>query len=321
MPARKSPPSSWRPGRPVPEAAPASRAAAVLAAIVCAATLLSLTGCSSDPVEFDDDESPNHMIQAPKSQGKYRFGVTDTLTIDFSEPIDTAALDLRFSDDLAAGYAFRGRSQVLIFGTRKSFGSGHFPINTSFTLDILGLRDDAGNGTPAISEAFQPYPWADRDVLDRSFRGSDSLFSGDTAWVDGSSLADSLIVEGALDFNDNLGDEDRVDIKLVRLTPPDTLDVLVTSRKDVPVNLKVGGPFKEDQLDSVLALAANFSQSTRTTAATGRVDTTFRADFEQHLRILGSSGASGIYALRLSLPTADTEGFYRIRLKLRKFRF
>jgi hypothetical protein len=261
------------------------------------------------------------MIQASKSQGKYRFGVTDTLAIDFSEPIDTAALDLRFSDDLAAGYAFRGRSQVLIFGTRKSFGAGHFPINTSFTLNILGLRDDAGNGNPAITESFQPYRWADRDVLDRTFRGCDSLFSGDTAWIDGSPLTDSLIVEGALDFNDNLGDEDRVDIKLVRLTPPDTLEVVVTTRKDVPVNLKVGGPFKEEELDSALARAENFSLTTRTTDRTGRVDTTFRADFERHLRVLGSSGASGIYALRLSLPTADTEGFYRIRLKLRKFRF
>lgn len=283
-----------------------------------AALLLSLAGCGGEETAADGT-SPNHMIKAPKPQGKYRYGITDTLVMDFSEPIDTAALDLRFTDSAGVGYAFRGRKQALLFGTKKTFNTGHFPVNTSFTMSMLGLRDDAGNGTSAIEETFQPYRWADRDFLDGSFRGYDSLFSGDSTWIDGSPLRDTLIVEGALDFNENTGLEDRVDMKVVRLSAPDTLDIVVSALHGLPLNLQLGGPFKAEELDTALANAANFPKP-GVSSVNGKLSASLRADYQEHDVKLGSPSAPGLYALRISLPTVDTEGFYRVQLKLRKLK-
>lgn len=288
------------------------------AGMLLAALVLVLAGCDGEETS-SDGTSPDHMIKAPKSQGKWRFGVTDTLVMDFSEPIDTASLDLRFSDSAGVGFGFKGRRQVRLFGTRRSFGAGHFPINTPFTMAMLGLRDDAGNGRPAIEETFLPWWWADRDFIDKSFRGYDSLFSGDTAWVDGSSVKDTLIAEGALDFNEVFGDEDRVDVKIVRLVAPDTLDVVITAKRDLPFNLQMAGPFKAEGLDTALAASGAFPNPA-VSSRNGVITASLRADYQAHDVKLGNPAAPGIYALRVSLTTAETEGFYRIQLKLRKLK-
>lgn len=288
------------------------------AGMLLAALVLVLSGCGREETS-SDGASPDHMIKAPRSQGNWRFGVTDTLVMEFSEPIDTAALDLRFSDSAGVGFAFKGRKQALLFGTRRTFGAGHFPINTPFTMAMLGLRDDAGNGRPAIEETFLPWWWADRDFIDKSFRGYDSLFSGDTAWVDGSSMKDTLIAEGALDFRENFGDEDRVDIKIVRLVAPDTLDIVITAKRDLPFNLQLAGPFKAEGLDTALASSGAFPNPA-VVSRNGVISASQRADYQAHDVKLGSPSAPGIYALRISLNTAETEGFYRIQLKLRKLK-
>lgn len=279
--------------------------------------VLSLMGCAGEETS-SDGTSPNHIITAPKSQGKYRFGITDTVSVIFSENIDTAALDVDFAD--TAGIAFRkvGQRLLQVHGTRKTFGTSHFRVNTDFTMTITGLQDHAGNGHPAIVETFMPYRWADRDFIDSGFTGYDSLFAGDSAWIDGSSLRDTLVVEGALDFYENFGREDRADLKIVRLTAPDTLDVSVTSRSDLDIKLQVAGPFAAEGLEAALRAFVFPSQGVQ--SRNGRMDTTFHADYQDHDIKLGSPSAPGIYALRLSLTRVDTEGFYRIRLRQGKLR-
>ncbi len=64
-----------------------------LSLIVCLS--MCLIGCDK-PAE-SDSTPPDHIINLQKSQGKCRFGVTDTLSIEFSEKIDTGALALDFT--------------------------------------------------------------------------------------------------------------------------------------------------------------------------------------------------------------------------------
>ena len=155
----------------------------------------ALTGCDGEENASDGD-SPNHIIKAPQSQGKYRYGITDTLTVEFDEDIDTAALDLDYTDTAGIGWRLVGRRKAQIYGTRSTFGVGHFPINSPFTVTLTGLRDLAGNGHPSIDIGFLPYRWADRDFLDTTYDWFDSLYA-DSGWIDGSRLSDTLIVEGA----------------------------------------------------------------------------------------------------------------------------
>ncbi|GEM_PF-3697924 len=281
---------------------------------------LSLTGCS--PEESPDKTSPDPIIKLPKSQGKYLFGVTDTIVVDFSERIDTAALAPTFEPPQSIGYRFSGQNRLLIFGTNASTGVPHFNINSPFTVTLAGLKDLAGNGQAAVVESFQPYAWTDRDFLDTTFTGYDSLFSADsTKWADGSDISDSLITEGSLDFSNNLGTEDRQDFKIMRLYAPDTLHFGATCSKSLNLRVQIAGPFAPASLDSVLKdfkfnTGSFYSDSTKTK---GSLAYGFIADFFKHNDRLGSPAAPGIYVIRLSIPE-DTEGFYRLGLRLRKYK-
>lgn len=281
-----------------------------------ACAVLSFTGCHSP--EPTDDTPPDHIIKVQNSQGKYRFGVTDTLTFDFTEKIDTSALDPSFDPDTLIAYRFADAARMQVFGTEESHGSAHFMVGMpALTLTLADLRDRAGNKSPDIVQTFVPYPWVDKDYLDTSFTGYDSLFSSDSTWVDGSPLTDSLVVEGNLDFNSNFRREDRQDYKIVKLEPPDTLHVRLTHAKNLSVRMQIAGPFAPETLDADLD-AYDFKTSFfDSTGAQGRLAHAFNADYSEHHRLLDSPSAPGIYVIRLSIP-ADTEGFYRLGFRVRK---
>jgi hypothetical protein len=279
--------------------------------------LAGLTGCS--PEETSDQSPPDHIINLPMSQGKYRYGVTDTIVVGFSENIDTSALAVAVSPSQGVGTRLKSQSRLLIFGTNNSAGASHFTVNSPFTLTLTGLRDQAGNGRTAITESFQPYAWADRDFLDTTFSGYDSLFAADPAkWMDGSSLADSFVVEGRVDINNNRGEGDRQDFKILRMVAPDTLKLVLTCPKGLNMRAQIAGPFPENKVDSIFEnydfAKSFFSDSTRTR---GSLSHTFNADYSKHDDLLGSPSAPGIYFIRLSIPL-DTEGFYRLGLRLIK---
>ncbi|MDB5106743.1 MAG: hypothetical protein JWP91_4432 [Fibrobacteres bacterium] len=288
------------------------------AALLSGLAVLSMIGCNSRESTSSDNTPPDHIINLPKSQGKYRFGVTDTLVVDFSEKIDTSALAVAFSPVEGIGARFKDQARLVIFGTASSSGTAHFPVNSPFTATLSGLKDPAGNGRTAIVESFQPYAWTDRDFQDASFTGYDSLFATDSTWIDGSSFSDSLVTEGRLDFSSNFGKEDRQDYKIVKMIPPDTLRVLLTCSKGLNIKIQMAGPFSPVGLDAVLKDYV-FSQAflTDSTKAKGSASLGFNADYSKHDDLLGSPAAPGIYVIRLSIP-ADTEGFYRLGLRLVK---
>jgi hypothetical protein len=291
--------------------------------------LLAATGCGREDDSFDEDDPPDHIIKAPKSQGKYRFGITDTIAIEFSEDIDTAALDLDFSDPDGIGWRLAGTRRALVYGTRSTFGTAHFTVNTPFTLTLTGLRDRAGNGQGAIEAEFAPYPWADRDYLDSTFDWSDSLYA-DTTWLDGTPISDSLIIEGALDDKQNVGRVDRRDFKLIRVAAPDTLYLGLTTRPDLNLRMHTAGPFRESQLDSVIR---NFDfnapigtgegsrvQTRDSTMARGRASSSLVTDLFDHKSVLGSFDARGVYVVWLRVPE-EKEGFYRLGVRIgRKYK-
>jgi hypothetical protein len=286
-------------------------------AAVLGAGALFLQSCIQEQTRDGNDSPPDYTIpNLAKSQGKWRYGVTDTIAVEFSEKIDTQSLALTFTPRASIGYRMDGQSRLLIFGLKQDAGSTHFIVNSPFTLDIAGLRDLAGNGRPAVSESFQPYYWGDRDFLDSAFQGFDSLSLDDSTWADSTRMySDTLLAEGRLDFNGNGSAEDRQDFKLVRLTPPDTFKVNVYCPRDVNMRMQVAGPFPSGSQDSILR-NYSFPTGKRTIFADtnkikGILSCNFAADFNVHDSLLLSSAAPGLYAIRLSVPE-DQEGFYRV---------
>jgi hypothetical protein len=286
------------------------------AALLLSGLVFSLSGCS--PQGESDTTPPDPIIKLEKSQGKYRFGVTDTINVDFSEPIDTARLAVAIAPSQGTDYKFQGRTRLRIFGTNKTAGAAHFTVKVPFSLTLAGLRDDAGNGTGDLSEAFQPFAWVDQDLVDTSFNGYDSLFASSSTWIDGTPMSDSLVTEGKLDFNNVFGKDDRQDIKIMRLVPPDSLALTLTCSKNMNLKLQVSGPYPETGLDSALAdydpAKANHTDSTRNR---GSLTHKFDASFDNHFKVFGAPGTPGIYVIRLSIPP-DMEGFYRLGLRLIK---
>ena len=278
----------------------------------------SLTGCS--PEEASDNTPPDPIIKLEKSQGKYRFGVTDTIAVDFSEDIDTAGLAVAIAPSQGVGTRFQGRRQLRIFGTGKSSGESHFNINSPFSVTLAGIKDLDGNiHAGEFAESFQPYAWIDRDFIDSTFNGYDSLFASDSTWMDGSSVADSFVTEGRLDRNNNFGKDDKLDYKIMRLTPPDTLKVWLSCAKSLNLRLQIAGPFAETGLDTAL-LNYDFDAKsfyTDSTKSGGTLSTRFDADFEKHFDTFGNPGTPGIYVLRLSIPDFK-QGFYRLGLQMVK---
>ncbi|MBW8887214.1 MAG: hypothetical protein JF616_05580 [Fibrobacteres bacterium] len=286
-------------------------------ALLFAASALALQACIHDVQQVNNDSPPDYTIpNLAKSQGKWRYGVTDTIAVEFSEKIDTQSLALTFTPRASIGYRMDGASRLLIFGLKQDAGTTHFIVNSPFTLDIAGLRGQGGNGRPAATESFQPYYWADRDFLDSSYQGFDSLFLDDSTWADSSRMyADTLISEGRLDFNGNGNLEDRQDFKLVRLTPPDTFKLNVYCPKAVNMRMQIAGPFASGSEDSILQNysfpAGSLTFHADTNKTRGVLSYQFAADFLTHYNVLGSPAAPGLYAIRLSIPE-DQEGFYRV---------
>jgi hypothetical protein len=287
------------------------------AVLALGSAVLTLAGCG--PQEETDSTPPDPIIKLDKSQGKYRFGVTDTIDVFFTEPIDTAALAVAIAPSQGLAYRFKTNMRLQIFGTEKSSGASHFTLKAPFSLTLAGLKDLSGNGRhEEISDAFQPYPWVDRDLVDNSFNGYDSLYADSTHWVDGSPMIDTIVTEGHMDFNAILDQDDRQDIKIVRLAPPDTLKLALTCAKTLNLKMQVSGPYPEDSVDAYVNknrfADALFTDSTRTK---GILSTRFVADFDTHFDKLHDASKPGIYVIRLSIPV-ETEGFYRLGLKVAK---
>jgi len=292
-------------------------------ALLFAASALALQACIHDVQQANNGSPPDYTIpNFAKSQGKWRYGVTDTIAVEFNEKIDTESLALTFTPRASIGYRLEGDSRLLIFGLKQDAGTTHFIVNSPFTLDIAGLRDLAGNGRPAATESFQPYYWADRDFLDSTYQGFDSLFLDDSTWADSSRMyADTLVAEGRLDFNGNGNLEDRQDFKLVRLTPPDTFKINVYCPKAVNLRMQIAGPFASGSEDSILQYysfpTGSLTFHADTNKTRGVLSYQFAADFDTHWNILHSSSAPGLYAIRLSIPE-DQEGFYRVEAVARR---
>jgi hypothetical protein len=290
----------------------------VRAILLCGAAALSLPGCIQERHLDGDGSPPDYSIpKLSKSQGKWRFGVTDTIAILFNEKIDTSALDLTFLPPDSIGYRFDGADRLLIFGRRQDAGTRHFLVNTPFSLEMEGLRDLNGNAMGRTDEEFKPYWWADRDFLDSTYQGFDSLFVNDSTWADSSRLfSDTLVAEGRLDFNGNGNREDRQDFLLVKLTPPDSFKFSLTCPRNLNLRMQVAGPFRSGSQDSILQ-NYSFPGGERTFYADtnktrGTLGFQVFADFTNHYNLLDSSDAPGLYAIRLSIPE-DQEGFYRVR--------
>lgn len=291
----------------------------VRAVLLSGAAALALSSCIQERHLDDGDRTPpDYTIpKLSKSQGKWRFGVTDTIALEFNEKIDTAALELKFLPPDSIGYRFDGADRLLIFGRRKDAGARHFLINTPFRLEMEALKDLYGNDIGRASEEFTPYWWSDRDFLDSAFQGFDSLFADDSTWADSSGMySETFTTEGRLDFNGNGEREDRQDFLLIKLTPPDTFKLTVTCPRTLNLRMQVAGPF-EPGTEAAILQDYSFPGGSRTFYADtnktkGTLGFKVAADFNKHYEELGSPAAPGLYAIRLSIPE-DQEGFYRLQ--------
>lgn len=282
-------------------------------------SLLFLGGCG--PEEPSDKTPPEYTIaKADTSHGKYRFGVTDTLSIGFDEKIDTAALSLTFLPEQGISHRWQSLTRLLIFGKNKSSGANHFTINSPFTATLSGLKDMDGNGRSAASIDFLPYWWSDRDFTDSKFDGLDSLYATDSTWADGSPFSQVLVTEGVLDnlVNSTAG-ADPKDFKVIKLVPPDTFYITAVCKKSMNLRVHIAGPFKPEKADSVFkdynpVTESFFADSTRNR---GTLTHSFSTDYGKHHDVLGSPSSPGLYIIRLSVPE-DQEGFYRLDMRLQR---
>ena len=178
---------------------------ALMSYCFCALTgLFVLGGCGEE--ESSDKTPPDYTIaKADTSHGKYRFGVTDTLSIGFNEKIDTAALSVDFTPSQGIDSRWQNLTRLLIFGKNKNAGSAHFTVNAPFSATLTGLKDMEGNGRSAVTVEFTPY-CGPTGILPTpcsmdTIPCSPPIPPGATAPVQ----TDSLITEGRLDFLNNLG--------------------------------------------------------------------------------------------------------------------
>jgi hypothetical protein len=288
------------------------------ARILCGAMVLGFVACnSSEP----DSTPPSYTINLQQTQGKYRFGITDTIAVTFSEKIDTSALALVFTPGEGIGSRFIGGTKLLIFGKNQTYGTGHFNIPSDFSVALTGLRDTHGNGHPRIEATFFPFPWVDKDRIDSTFNGLDSLFQSPTTWMDGSAVTDSLTTEGSLDFKKLAGALDYTDLKVVSVTGGDTLFVSLTTRKDLDLKFQIAGPFSKAGLDSIVASnnILNSIVSTQQTTNTGLASAKIPADFGEYNRKFKDPGAHGLFLIFIGIPQYK-EGFYRLGSRIHAFK-
>ena len=272
-----------------------------------------MPGC--EPSSSGDATPPDVSFNLVKSQGKYRFGVTDTVVVTFSEAVDTAALVVSISPAQGIVHKFVGKSKLLIYGDAMTYGVHYFPVGAAFELTLTKLKDSKGNLRDPVDELFLSYPWLDRDFLDSTFDSYDSLYRNDSTWVDGGPYRDSLILEGSLDFQQTLGAIDYQDYKTVLLIPPDTLFATLTTSKGVNLKFQAAGPFAPDSFAAAWKtqyFSSIFDSSQ--TGSTGKATVKVIADFNTHFNLFNhNASAPGIYVFRITIPQ-DQQGFYRLAL-------
>lgn len=278
---------------------------------------LSLLGCNTSEA---DHIAPTITFNLNKSQGIYRFGVTDTIVVNFSEKIDTLALGIEPSPPDGITHKFASATKLKIFGKNQKFGSSQFNINSPFTLALLGLQDQHGNGQTRVQESFLAYPWVDKDMVDTTFVGLDSLFSSRTTWVDGSSITDSIITEGGLDDKKLFGKHDYFDLKLLSISFGDTLFASLSTRSNLNLALKIAGPFSKAGLDSAISLDNQFTWSdSLQTGSIGKASVRIVGDFATYIRKFGPSPTVGLFVFFIEIPR-DQEGFYRLSARIHPFK-
>ncbi len=289
----------------------------ILAFAFSSSLALGLLACNSTA---PDKTPPTYTINLLQSQGKYLFGITDTIAITFSEKIDTSALAVECTPSAGIANRFIDGNRLQIYGKNQTYGTGHFNINSPFTAVLTGLRDTHGNGLPRIETQFSPFPWVDRDRIDSTFSGIDTLFLSPTTWMDGSPVTDSLTTEGELDFKKLSGILDYSDLKVMTLTGGDTLFLSLTTRKDLDLTLKVAGPYSQAGLDSIMALNNDPDAVVVTlqTGTKGVASAKIPADLAEYKRKFKDPGAQGLYLIILRIPQFK-EGFYQLGTRIHAF--
>ncbi len=259
-------------------------------------------------------------IDPQKTTDKIRFGITDTIIMTFSEKIDTASLRLSFDPPQNIGYHFDGETKVLIFGKNKNLGSSYFNLKSPFTATLSGLQDQHSNGQVQIQSSFEPYTWGDLDFIDSNFRGYDSLFRNDSVWVDGKSIHDSLIVEGALDDQKLLKTQDVNDIQVVSIAVGDTLFASLKTQPNLNLSFKVAGPFLQKDIDSILAKDKldTFLADLQTNNS-GKASVKIIAEYDTYRRKLGDGIKHGLYLFVIRVPQQNA-GFYRLGARIHAFK-
>ncbi len=291
------------------------------AAFLGACMLLSTLSLSSCGTEESDGSAPEVTLNLAEREGVVRLGITDTIKIDFSEPIDTATLEVEFlPEDIAAGIArhFEGKRKMLVYGTHKNFGRTHFAVGKPFAVALTHLSDLDGNHRDRIQWDFEPYHWSDVDFYDRNREGEiDTLFGSSHRWRLAVDTGDTLWTEGKLDVLTAGPSVDLRDAKLLRLHPLDTLSLLLESGKEMDINVDLIGPFPEEAFDSLYystnPKAPVFSDSTRNKGRVAFPD--FVPGLDRHRNDLGPGNAesTGLYVIRLNMFKAAS-GFYRLRV-------
>lgn len=220
-----------------------------------AASALVYTACSKST---SPDETPPTVKQAKPDT----LRITDTLTVRFSEKVDTSYTIEAIQGDFK--FKKKNAEELQIFGPGVRLGKAMFNGVYPIKFRLNGLTDLNGNtsSTPLLLTAYRR-PWLDRDFADSTFnsldtimriKASDSinslrLFDDVLSWMphtSGAVMGDSInkmfYSEGGILGSRGNNQHDYEDFKLLFLQIGDTLSLSLQCPENSPLSIFLYGP-------------------------------------------------------------------------------
>lgn len=247
----------------------------------------------------------------------------DTLTVNFSEKIDTSTLEIAVIGAPIQSKII-SQTQIKFFGKERKLSRSFFRPDTNYEVVLKNLQDLKGN-TAASDQTikFKTHTWIDGDWKDSTYDKEDTL-SLDTLWKNGKPIKTNLYHEGAIwgDFSDTFGD--RIDRKVLVLDNEDTLYYDFTCTTGGDLEFSLWGPFAtETWQDSVVNMKGSspnlklrrVAETKCKTEPGNRVKGSYITKSSEYRENIKFGVSTGIYVLKIG-RLGDSKGYYTLNTRI-----
>ncbi len=283
--------------------------------------IVTLSGCFDNSTGSDSD--PPEI----KSLSPERLSVLDTLTVKFTEKIDTSEIQLNVRSG-SFDYTFKNEQELLIFGTATTINIKHFVPGSAPVAGFDNIADYEGNENNELEKLeLDIYPWFDKDYFENEYTGADTLqnSTNPSQWLDGSGIGKTLISEGVIMTGANRQVPDIHDYKVVFLNPDDKIEVALNCPKNRNLSLQLFGPYEKSNFDEVIN-SNEFSDPppedlrwfNQKTESRGKVEGLIEIDSKRHKLELGTYDEA-VYIIRIAPDRLEDQAFYRLSTSITLF--